>query len=93
MSTGTCSRFSVHRSSCILIRRRMFSPPSTTTNKRPKLSPVPTLSDHTVDQDIDGFLTPPPLSTAPSTGAVSEKPQVTIAMLRALAQGVLKPSR
>ncbi|KAI0771453.1 SAC3/GANP/Nin1/mts3/eIF-3 p25 family-domain-containing protein [Irpex lacteus] len=53
----------------------------TSTNKRLKLSPATTESDHTpepnngdVDQGIDGFLTPPPLSTAPSTAAVSEGP-------------------
>ncbi|KAI0086876.1 hypothetical protein BDY19DRAFT_908043 [Irpex rosettiformis] len=47
----------------------------TSTTKRLKVSPVPTLSDHTtelngdMDHDMDGFLTPPPLSTAPSTAA------------------------
>ena len=77
-------------------------PSPTSTNKRLKVSPTPTVSDHTAefdgdtDHDMDGFLTPPPLSTAPSTIVPSEaapKPQVTIAMLRNLAQGVLKSTR
>lgn len=66
------------------------------TNKRFKLSFSPASTEQELDADtsgLDGFLTPPPPSTSASTAALSDvgpKPQVTIAMLRALAQGVLK---
>ncbi|KAI0344374.1 hypothetical protein BDW22DRAFT_1355768 [Trametopsis cervina] len=68
---------------------------SSSVNKRARVSASPTVSERSLDE-LNGFTTPPPLSTAPSTTALSEavvKPPVTIAMLRALAQGVLRPSK
>lgn len=63
------------------------------TNKRFKLSVSPASTEDGDVSGADGFLTPPPLSTSASTAVFSDvppKPEVTIAMLRALAQGVLK---
>lgn len=70
----------------------------TSVRKRLKLSASASGSDEYIETDYENFEdpTPPPLSTAPSTVALGDaapKPPVTIAMLRALAQGVLKSSR
>ncbi|KIP07194.1 hypothetical protein PHLGIDRAFT_35576 [Phlebiopsis gigantea 11061_1 CR5-6] len=67
----------------------------TSTNKRFKLSVSPETTERnsdTEDMQPNGANTLPPPSTAASTAFLSEAPQkppVTIAMLRALAQGVL----
>ena len=78
--------------------RGVLNPPRspTSTNKRFKLSISPASTERnseTEDMQPNGSHTPPPPSTAASTAFLSEAPQkqpVTIAMLRALAQGVLK---
>jgi nuclear mRNA export protein SAC3 len=72
----------------------------TSTNKRFRLSISPVSTERVLDEpdepQLNGFHTPPPPSTSASTTVLSDaphKPQVTIAMLRALAQGVLKSSK
>ncbi|THG98161.1 hypothetical protein EW026_g3979 [Hermanssonia centrifuga] len=65
--------------------------------KRLKVSESPTATEYILEDNegvqMNGIHITPPPSTSASTTAISElgqKPQVTIAMLRALAQGILK---
>ena len=63
--------------------------------KRLKASPTPSVQSIEEIEEVqdNDFHTSPPLSTAPSSIAMTEvpqKPQVTAAMLRALAQGILR---
>lgn len=68
----------------------------TSANKRFKLSDSPVSTEQDPEGDtsgLGGFLTPPPPSMSVSIATLNDapaKPQVTISMLRALAQGVLK---
>ena len=69
---------------------------SPTSAKRLKLSVSPVSTEIIDDAEANGFHMSPPPSTSASLAMLCDappKPQVTIAMLRALAQGVLKSAK
>lgn len=66
---------------------------SPSANKRFKSSVSPASTGHnpeTEDLKSNGFLSPSTSASTTGLGEMPPKPQVTIAMLRALAQGILK---